>query len=993
MSFAKFNLHKTIYNESKVVNWRLNKNFNKKFNVKKILLLFSLLCLFKTAHAQLSDGATAPDWTLVDLDGNSHHLYEYLDSGYTVYLDFFATWCGPCWAYHSSHAFEDLYSEYGPSGTNEVRCFGIEADYSTSEDCMYDINCPSSQGDWTAGVDFPQVNLTGSNGPNVANDYQINYYPTIYAICPNKQIWEVGQRNKQGLYNFISTCPQPPPLAFQYTDTDIHCSLNPTGSINLTVSGGQLPYSYLWSNGATTEDLQNLYPGTYTVTITDGESSQLVSDPIVITGPTSLVETELLNTVTATCDIPNGSATVSVSGGDPGYTYLWSNNTTDQNLTNVNGGNYSFTVTDAEGCTATLTAEVPAIPPPTVVISQNGPALDCDNRQTTLTSSGSSSGPDFTYLWTTDGGNILSDPTAAEITVDQGGIYILTIHDNPNDCYNSSFFTVDGLNGAPEAEAGPDKSMACSGGQVTLDGDGSSEGSNYNYSWTTIDGHIISDPSQLTIQVDQIGTYVLAVSNEFNNCTSTDTVKVNSTGNVTYTSDVNNIACHGENDGSITLSGTNLTFFWSIGSTDGELADLAAGTYTVTVTSPAGCEKTQAFDVTQPDALVLNLVGTDETGNDTNDGTVSVTVGGGVADYTYLWSNGSTESSQSGLEPGKYTVTVTDANGCTGVKSYIVNEFGCTLKVDGEVLNVKCNGGADGAIDLDIKDPQGTFTIEWSNGMTAEQISGLAAGTYTAVVTDSTGCQIETSYEVTQPAALNVSASTINPTCQDDKDGSIDIAADGGQGTLTYTWNNGATGPKIESLGVGSYTLTITDENGCNTIVDVVLATPNPITVDTAIVKEDDNGKGSIDITLSNEWPGTLKYQWKKDGADFSNNLDLTGLDKGVYELYVTTEGGCLFGPFTYDLSKLSVDKNYSNLINVYPNPADQVVYIDNIGQGNQFDVKIVNQLGKVVQHTTTTSKDNSIKLTLNKISSGAYYLFLDNGKKVAVKRLMIFRN
>lgn len=961
--------------------------------MKKFLLLIGLLCFFKTAQAQLSDGATAPDWTLVDLDGNSHHLYEYLDSGYTVYIDFFATWCGPCWAYHSSHAFEDLWTDYGPSGTNEVRCFGIEADYSTSEDCMHDINCPSSQGDWTAGVEFPQINLTGSNGPSVANDYHINYYPTIYAICPNKQIWEVGQRNEQGLYNFIATCPQPPPLAFEYTDTDIHCTLDPVGNIDLTVSGGKLPYSFIWSNGATTEDLHNLYPGSYTVTITDGESSQLVSDPIVITGPTSLVETELLNTETATCDIPNGSATVSVSGGDPGYTYIWSNNTTDQNLTNVNGGTYSFTVTDADGCTASLTAVVPSVPPPTVVISQNGPALDCDNRQTTLTSSGSSSGPDFTYLWTTDGGNILSDPTAAEITVDQGGIYILTIHDNAVDCYNSSFFTVDGLNGAPEADAGPDKSMACSGGQLTLDGDGSSEGTNYNYLWTTTDGNIISDPTQLSIQVNQIGTYILAVSNDFNSCTSYDTVEVNSTGSVSYTSAVTDIACHGQNDGSITLTGENLTYLWSNGSTDSELADLAAGSYTVTATSPAGCEKTQTFDVTQPDALVLTLTGTDETGNDTNDGTVSVSVSGGVSAYSYLWDNGSTASSQTGLEPGKYTVTVTDANGCTAVKSFIVNEFGCTLKVDGDVENVKCNGGIDGTIDLNIKDPQGSFTIEWSNGMTTEQISNLVAGTYTAVVTDSTGCQVETTFDVTQPAALNVSSATKNPTCQDAEDGSAEVTASGGQGTLTYLWSNGDTDPKIDGLGVGDYTLTITDENGCNTVVTVQLNTPAAIEVDTAIIAQDDNGKGSIDVTLTNEWPGVLKYEWKKDGADFANTLDISGLDNAVYELYVTTDGGCVFGPFTYDLSKLDVDANYSSLVSLYPNPADNVVFIDNVGQSDHFNVKIVNQLGMVVQKASLASHNNSLKLQLNNISSGAYYLFLDNGKKVAVKRLLIFND
>lgn len=201
-----------------------------------LFLLFSIFAL-GSLKAQLPDGSQAPDWILTDLNGNTHHLQEYLDAGKTVYIDMFATWCGPCWNYHQTHTLKNLYEQYGPDGTDQVMVFGIESDISTPTNCLYDQNCPSSQGDWTAGVPYPIIDITATNGPNMPNNYALSYYPTIYGICPNGQITEVSQVGLATLVNFMNNCPQPPPLAMNYQVTDIHCSLSASGAINLLFLG------------------------------------------------------------------------------------------------------------------------------------------------------------------------------------------------------------------------------------------------------------------------------------------------------------------------------------------------------------------------------------------------------------------------------------------------------------------------------------------------------------------------------------------------------------------------------------------------------------------------------------------------------------------------------------------------------------------------------------------------------------------------------------
>ncbi|MGM0635026.1 MAG: T9SS type A sorting domain-containing protein [Bacteroidota bacterium] len=192
----------------------------------KLFLLMLVVMLSYDSQAQIADGSVAPDFTANDIFGNSHNLQSYLDDGKTVILNISATWCGPCWNYKETGALKDIYYSYGEHGSDEVVILYIEGDQSTGIDELYGIS-GNTIGNWVANTPFPII-----SDASIANDYQITYFPTVYRICPDGLVYEMGQLSNTDIISHIdNNCS-----SVELTDPDNHVAVK-TGEVKVCEDG------------------------------------------------------------------------------------------------------------------------------------------------------------------------------------------------------------------------------------------------------------------------------------------------------------------------------------------------------------------------------------------------------------------------------------------------------------------------------------------------------------------------------------------------------------------------------------------------------------------------------------------------------------------------------------------------------------------------------------------------------------------------------------
>ncbi len=380
--------------------------------------------------------------------------------------------------------------------------------------------------------------------------------------------------------------------------------------------------------------------------------------------------------------------------------------------------------------------------------------------------------------------------------------------------------------------------------------------------------------------------------------------------------------CNGASDGSVTAQVTVggviqpnpeplFTFSWSTTPLDvSVLQNVPSGTYAVTVTDANGCFATASGTLSQPAPLQLlaaNTFITNATCTGSEDGSITVGATGGssnAGNYTYAWSGGlgtivAATSTVANLNPGMYSVTVTDNNGCTLTRSFTVAAVK-TLSINALVTDITCFGANDGQIaasgSASGAPPFGAFTYSWSNAQSTSTITNLGPGAYILTLTDSdpAGCQAVDTFQVAEPAQLVVqSLEIINETCQSGGgDGSITIGVSGGTYPYSYDWSNGQADSIAINLVEGSYTVDVEDANGCTAQAAFPITAPTPPSIDqldndTLNCAGDANG--SLTVVASPGGAAISSYNW----SNSASGPTISNLAPGIYVVTVTAVDGC----------------------------------------------------------------------------------------------------
>lgn len=423
------------------------------------------------------------------------------------------------------------------------------------------------------------------------------------------------------------------------SSTNSTCTAS-NGSATVSVTAGTTPLSYSWSGGGTTITVAKPV-GTYIVTVSDGNACSVTATTTVTANSVLLSATP--STTDATCTAADGSASVAVSLGTSPYTYSWSTGSTNSSITNVVAGVYNVTAHDVNGCSGTASANISSANTSLTFSATSTPSSCLSNTGTATASSISGTGP-YTYLWTNGG-------TTATISSLPAGNYDVTVTD-VNGCTGASGVAVTTPNG-PSATS-ITTNVACnsdSTGAVDITVSGGTGTITYLWNNNSTAEDITSLPA---------GNYCVTMT-DVNNCSFQLCATVTEPAPIAFGNPlITHVSCFGGNDGSIILTVTGGTAPYTYSGWTGG-TNLAAGSYSVTVTDATSCSTSLSATITEPPPLTATSSVTDATSSSATDGSITVTPSGGTTPYTFVWNIGTGTN----LTPGVYCYTVTDFNNCT----------------------------------------------------------------------------------------------------------------------------------------------------------------------------------------------------------------------------------------------------------------------------------------------------------------------------------------
>lgn len=675
-------------------------------------------------------------------------------------------------------------------------------------------------------------------------------------------------------------------------NSDVSCFGGSNGSISLTVTGGQSPYSITWSTGQTgVNGLNSLSAGVYWVTVTDAFGCSR-GDTVAVGQPIAPLSINLTVLAVSCFGGSNGSLVSAVSGGTAPYSYNWNTIPVQSgaSVTGLSAGSYTLTVTDAKGCVVVANANItqPAAP---LTASISGSNVGCFGATTGSASVVATGGTaPYSFSW-----NTVPVQTGATAVGLSAGNYTVTVTDSKG-CADAQSITITQPT-APLGASLTTTSVSCFGGtNGTASATPSGGTGPYAFNWNTIPAQTSQTATNLTA-----GTYSVIVT-DANNCSVTQSVSVTQPlGPLVLIPTSNPVACFGDATGSAGVQVTGGTapysYQWTSlpGITTNSATNLSAGTYTIVVTDAKGCVQQTSIVVTQPAAPLsgsANVTNVSCFGDAT--GAISIALTGGTSPYSFTWSNipGLNIGSAANLTAGTYFVTATDANGCAFPLTISISQPSAPLAVTTSGLDALCYGEASGSAQVSATGGTGPYSYSWNSNPTQNGASaaGLLAGTYTVTVTDANGCAQFGSWTVNQPMPLMATEVINDVSCRGAHDGSIQLSFSGGTGAYSVLWPNGVTSPNRYQLGPGIYSYTVRDENNCTFVGTAVVDEPESfkVLVDTISPKCISTEDGAMTISASGGNGGLTYYI----NGELFNGM-ATGLGVFPYNIRIVDMNGC----------------------------------------------------------------------------------------------------
>ena len=662
-----------------------------------------------------------------------------------------------------------------------------------------------------------------------------------------------------------------------------------TATSSVLVSGGTPPYSYQWDSGEITATITKP-AGTYILTgrdmdgcIKTGVLTVREMAPLVISaGADQTVQCGNLATITGT-----------VTSGTGPLTMKWDSNgvlngsVTELIYANAEPGIYTLTVRDSLGCEISDQAEVIS-EVSTLTVEAGRDTNLCFGQTVTLTAVGNLGNPAYTFKWLDNSSN---NPIRTFSTT---GTFKIQVKDQLN------------CTAVDSVKIFVDPQLVLTNTKVDVDCFGNANGSidltvtggtaPYAHSWSN--NFLAEDPNTLLA-----GSYTVTVTDAIIGCSATQVVTIAQplAALAVDTVSVTHVKCNGGATGIINLKVTGgtfpYTFAWSNGGlVTQNISNLSAGVYTVTVTDNNNCSASKAIIITQPLIMQFSYTQSNVKCFGGSDGSVDVTVVGGVTPYSFLWNDAVATEDRNNIKAGLYNLTVTDKNGCSFDTSITLTQPALKLSTTNVKTDVSCNGGFDGTIDVSIFGGTAPYTYQWKGGsnLQVQDITNIKAGTYKLVVTDVNGCKDSTSnIIVTEPTPIVITvAKNDSADCKGNSTGNIILSVAGGSSPYTYSWNNGGTSSTNANIPADLYSVTVTDTKGCTATLGVEVGEPQLLTANKTQTNVFCKGQATGEIIVS-ATGGSKPYQYSKDGVVFGSNPSFSNLIAGTYTLVVRDNKGC----------------------------------------------------------------------------------------------------